>query len=131
MAVIAAAETPKLHETGGQSLLTVLCRAAASGDWDTFVSLLERASDVKGLKLLLAAPNGLPMRYAYEAAGLPQAGWPIFIAVVDAAVTIVRDTIPCPQAGKPLRDKVLGVLLAQPGIRAFASADQVLGALAV
>jgi hypothetical protein len=83
------------------------------------------------LKLLLAAPNGLPMRYAYEAAGLPQASWPIFIAVVDAAVTILRDTNPRPPAGRPMRDKVLEVLFAEPEIRAFPCADQVLGALAV
>jgi len=131
MAVVGAAEKSKFHETSNHGLLMVLCRAAAGGDWDNFVSVFERASGVKGLKLLLAAPTGLPMRYAYEASGLPPANWPIFIAIVEAAIAILRDSNPRPQAGKPLRDMVLQHLLSQPEIRALPSADQILGTLSI
>jgi hypothetical protein len=103
--VIAAVE--KLKHEDPEALFALLTRAAASGDWETFVPAFERASGVTGIKLLLAAPDGFPMRYAYENAGLPADLWPAFLAVLDVAARVADEAGDKLKAGKRLRDLVL------------------------
>ena len=110
------AATDKLKQENPQALFVLLTRAAASGDWDVFLPAFERASGVKGLKLLLPAPNGLPMRYAYESAGLPVACWPVFIAVLEIVAAVTEEAGDKLKAGKRLREVVLERAFAMPEV---------------
>ncbi|TAL00464.1 MAG: hypothetical protein EPO08_13540 [Rhodospirillaceae bacterium] len=113
--VVAAAD--KLKQENPVALFTLLTRAAASGDWEMFLPAFERASGVRGLKLLLPAPNGLPMRYAYESACLPAQYWPVFISVLEVAAAIAHEAGDKLKAGKRLRDLVLERAFAVEAVR--------------
>ena len=120
--MIAAAE--KLKHENPQALFALLTRAAAGGEWDVFVPVLERVSGVKGLKLLLPAPDGLPMRYVYECASLPDAYWPVFIAVLEIAAAVAVETGDKLKAGKRLREIVLERAFAVQDVRDLPFAAQ-------
>ena len=97
----------KLRKENPEGLLAFLLRAAASGEWETFIIAFERAARIRGLKLLLPAPDGFPMRYAYERAGLPLAEWPTFLNVLQTATAVTREHTGKVRDAKRLRDLVL------------------------
>jgi len=112
-----AAASDKLKHGDPEALLVLLARAAAGGEWDIFLPAFEHVSGIKGIKLLLPAPDGLPMRFAYEAAGLPPACWPIFISILETAMAIARETGDRARPGKTLRDLVLERAFALPHVQ--------------
>ena len=127
--VVAAAE--KLKQENPRDLFLLLVRAAASGEWDTFIAAFEKVSRVKGIKLLLPAPDGFPMRYAYESAGLPVDHWPVFIGALEIAHAIGQEAGENLKSGKRLRDLVLERTFALPSVRGLPHAHELAQNLAV
>jgi hypothetical protein len=113
--VMAAVE--RLKQESPEALFVLLTRAAAAGEWDTFVPALERVSGVKGIKLLLPAPDGFPMRYAYESAGMPAEYWPVFVAVLEVAARVAAD------AGRQTAGKILQKLVFDRALNADSVRD--------
>ena len=92
----------------------------ASGEWDIFLTSFEHVSGVKGIKLLFPPPNGLPLRYACESAGMPVDYWPVFIAVLEVAVAVDRELGDKAVARKRLRDVVMSRVMASPDVQDLA-----------
>jgi hypothetical protein len=126
--VIAAAE--KLKHENPQDLFLLLTRAAASADWDIFVPAFEQVSKIKGIKLLLPAPDGFAMRYAYECANLPPDGWPVFIGVLESVLAIKEERRGNIVNGKRLRELVVERTFAMPTVRELPFAGELLQLLA-
>lgn len=120
--VIAAVD--KLKRENTLDLFLLLTRTAAGGEWDIFLPAFERVSEIKGIKLLLAAPDGFPMRYAYENARLPPDFWPVFIGVLESVRTVLAEAGGALPHGKPLRDAVLQRVFALPEVRAIPHAAE-------
>ena len=103
----------KLRKENPEALLVLLLRAVAGCDWETFITAFERAGRVGGVKLLLPAPDGFPMRYAYERAGLPPAEWLTFLSVLQTATAVAAEHAGKIKDSKRLRDLVLERVSAQ------------------
>jgi hypothetical protein len=125
--IIAAVERLKIENP--HDLFLLLTRAAASGEWNIFLPAFEKVSRVKGIKLLLPAPDGFAMRYAYDSAGLPTAYWPVFIGVLEVARVLAEEG--SVKAGKDLRDRTLARVFALPTVRDLPIAAELARNLAV